>query len=118
MKEVSKKPLVDVLTDLTAKQVVMSGDDYVYFSDSKKVTKILVDEAIALQELQFNQEVKEQEEKRIDSEIEVLEQKSLRPLIAIQTAQALNKTPDKRDIEKLEELEASIVALREERSKL
>lgn len=43
-------PLVDVLSELTGKRVVMSGDDYVFFENLEKVSQNEVDAAVALKE--------------------------------------------------------------------
>ena len=41
-------PLVDVLSELTGKRVVMSGDDYVFFENLEKVSQDKIDEALVL----------------------------------------------------------------------
>lgn len=43
-------PLVDVLSELTGKIVVMSGDDYVFFENLEKVSQDKIDEAMILKE--------------------------------------------------------------------
>lgn len=43
-------PLVDVLSELTGKRVIMSGDDYVFFENLEKVSQDKIDEAMILKE--------------------------------------------------------------------
>lgn len=43
-------PLVDVLSELLGKRVVMSGEDYVEFETLKKVSQDKIDEAMILKE--------------------------------------------------------------------
>ena len=43
-------PLVDILSELTGKRVVMSGDDYVIFETLEKVSKEKIDAALILKE--------------------------------------------------------------------
>ena len=43
-------PLVDVLSELLNKRVVMSGEDYVFFENLEKVSQDKIDEAMILKE--------------------------------------------------------------------
>ena len=43
-------PLVDALSELTGKRVVMSGEDYVFFETLEKVSQDKIDEAMILKE--------------------------------------------------------------------
>lgn len=43
-------PLVDILSELLGKRVVMSGDDYVFFENLEKVSQDKIDEAMILKE--------------------------------------------------------------------
>ncbi len=43
-------PLVDILSELLGKRVVMSGDDYVVFENLEKVSQDKIDEAMILKE--------------------------------------------------------------------
>lgn len=43
-------PLVDVLSKMLEKRVVMSGDDYVFFENLEKVSQDKIDEAMILKE--------------------------------------------------------------------
>lgn len=43
-------PLVDVLSELTGKRVVMSGENYVFFENLEKVSQDKIDEAMILKE--------------------------------------------------------------------
>jgi len=58
MQEISKRPMVDILSELTGQQVVMSGEDYVYLSTAKKVTQALLTQATALSVAEQEQESK------------------------------------------------------------
>lgn len=43
-------PLVDVLSELLGKRIVMSGEDYVFFENLEKVSQDKIDEAMNLKE--------------------------------------------------------------------
>ena len=43
-------PLVDILSELLGKRVVMSGEDYVFFENLEKVSQDKIDEAMILKE--------------------------------------------------------------------
>jgi hypothetical protein len=49
MNEITVRPLVDILSEQLGKQVVMSGDDYVYLSSLEVVPSASVLEAIVIQ---------------------------------------------------------------------
>lgn len=55
MKEITKTPLVDILTKKLGEQVAMSGTDYVLLRDKSIVDSTIVEEAIATQEEMFVQ---------------------------------------------------------------
>ena len=40
--------LIDVLSELLEKRIVMSGDDYIFFENLEKVSQDIIDEAIIL----------------------------------------------------------------------
>ena len=60
-------PLVDILSELLGKRVVMSGDDYVVFENLEKVSQDKIDEAMIL---------KEQKEKEIVNQNKINEAKN------------------------------------------
>jgi hypothetical protein len=43
-------PLVDILSELLGKRIVMSGEDYVFFESLEKVSQDKIDEAVVLKE--------------------------------------------------------------------
>ena len=43
-------PLVDILSEILGKRVVMSGEDYVFFENLEKVSQDKIDEAMILKE--------------------------------------------------------------------
>ncbi len=57
MQEISKKPLVDILSQMSGRQVVMSGNDYVFLTNSITLSKSEVDEALALQEKLYTKDL-------------------------------------------------------------
>ena len=52
--EISKKPLVDILSAMLGKEIVMSGDDYVTLVGNELVDSSAVAEAVVKQETDFN----------------------------------------------------------------
>ena len=56
MNEIQLKPMVDILTELIGSQIVMSGDDYVYLSNSEQVSDEEVLEAKGLQDADYIQQ--------------------------------------------------------------
>ena len=47
--QISKKPLVDILSQMSGKQVVMNGDDYVFLQNGITVSQAEIDEALVTQ---------------------------------------------------------------------
>jgi bisphosphoglycerate-dependent phosphoglycerate mutase len=60
MQEITKRPMVDILTQSTGKQVVMKEDSYVFFETLKKLTKMQIEEGIALQEDIYKKDINAQ----------------------------------------------------------
>ena len=58
--EISVKPLVDILSEKLSEQIVMSGEIYVYISNSSAVDKNIVEEALVLQDKDFKDREQEQ----------------------------------------------------------
>ncbi len=56
MNEIQLKPMVDILTELMGSQIVMSGDNYVYLSNSEQVSDEEVLEAKELQDADYIQQ--------------------------------------------------------------
>jgi len=56
--QINTRPMVDILSELTNEQVVMSGEDYVYLATAKKVANTLVTQAAALSVTEQAQEAK------------------------------------------------------------
>ena len=57
MEEISKKPLVDILSQMSGSQVVMKESDYVLLQNGITVSQSEVDEALVIQESLYQEEV-------------------------------------------------------------
>ena len=53
MQEISKKPLVDLLSKVTNREVVMSGNQYVYFDTKVSVGASDIESALELQDEEY-----------------------------------------------------------------
>jgi len=69
MNEITVKPLVDILSEQLGEQVVMSGEDYVYFRTNEKVLEEEIIVAISFQEADMLRHQKVIEKQNADNEI-------------------------------------------------
>ena len=69
MIEENKRPLVDILSEQLGEQVVMSGEDYVYFRTNEKVLEEEIIVAISFQEADMLRHQKVIEKQNADNEI-------------------------------------------------
>jgi len=80
--EISVKPLVDILSDITGKRVVMRYEEYVLFEDSTTVEQKYISQAKQTQkelqvkekkELEFKKWKSEQEQEELKKEMKMFE---------------------------------------------
>jgi len=68
--QVSKKPLVDILSAMMGSAVVMSEDKYVYLENKIEVSASELAEAIAEQEVEYNKAVQSSYVKAVDEHLD------------------------------------------------
>lgn len=109
MEEISKKPMVDILSEMTGEQVVIDGDTYVAVKDGALIGEDFIADAKAEQDKLHIIAVKQRRALEIKSRLAAIDLEAVRPLRAIAT-----QTSAQRDVDKLATLDAEAAALRAE----